>query len=75
MITYQTDMEIYRRSVKDVRCLKQVKRHLGQNSASTADEEPDTEDDDQDDEATNSALRDQTNQDGAEGQDNLPPQA
>lgn len=38
MATHWTDIEVYRKSVKDAGFLKEVKRHLGQNSASTVEE-------------------------------------
>lgn len=38
-------MEVYRKSVKDVRFLKEVKRYLGQNSTSTTKEEVESEED------------------------------
>lgn len=61
MAAHEAGMERYRQKVKDTELLKDLKRKMGQNSASTVEEEPGSEDEDQDGEASSSA---QTGQDG-----------
>lgn len=67
MATHQIDMEIYRMSVKEARYLKLVKRHLGQDEASTIKEEPESKEEKGNDRATGSIPKDQTGQDCAKG--------
>lgn len=67
MAAHQSSMEMYQKRVKDAGFLREIKRHLGQNLASTVEEDPETKEQEGNDAATILALKNQAGQDGTEG--------